>query len=94
MKFAMGQSVFYMHRDQIKTGPVNSRIAVEHQDDGMADLEMISNSSVLFMSKHGAIANDSGNYYTVGCFIYPEHVLAASKQELAQQLVDAPITED
>lgn len=89
MKYAMRQTVYYMHRDQITKGQITSRIAVEHNDDEMADLEMIANFSQLFMSKHGTTTNDSGNYYTVENTVFPESMVAASREELAQRLVDA-----
>lgn len=86
MKFKLNQTVSYMHEDRIESGMIQSQITVQHSDDDMLDLELISNSSQLFVRKNRVKVTSSGYYYITRHGLRGEDALFATKEELIDSL--------
>lgn len=86
MKFKNEQTVFYMHRDKIESARVQSRITVQHSDDSVADLQLVSKNQELFSRKDKKDANISGNYYVTRHGIFTQSEIYGSKEELVESL--------
>lgn len=86
MKYEIGQTVYYIHDDKVDSGLVASRLKIEHNDDQLADMQLVGRATMLFMNKIKKAAHKSGEYYVTDNGIFFEDDVFATKDDLIGSL--------